>query len=95
MRLDSATGDFLVNQLIAGSLDAVIVYRSNAMSNPENLNKHYDIVELNSPDAIASQPFAIAKSTKHRQLLKRFFDRVASAESKARFESVGFSWKAD
>ena len=33
LELNSATGDFLVNKLRAGSLDAGIVYKSNALAN--------------------------------------------------------------
>ena len=91
--LDSATGDFLVNQIVAGPLDAVIVYRSNAKSNPDNLKKHVDIVEIGHPDALAVQPIAIAKSSQHRYLLERFFDMVRSEQSQKSFESYGFRWR--
>jgi ABC-type molybdate transport system substrate-binding protein len=94
LQVDSATGDFLVNQIRAGSLDAVIVYRSNAKSNPANLEKFLDIVEIGSEGAKAEQPFAIARDTKYKYLLQRLFDRVLNAQSKANFESYGFVWRA-
>ena len=43
-KLDSPTGHYLVNQIRAGSLDAVVVYRSNGMANPANLLEHRRIV---------------------------------------------------
>jgi molybdate transport system substrate-binding protein len=93
--VDSPTGDFLVNKIRVGSLDATIVYRSNAMANPENLKKHLDIVEIEHPQALAVQPIAIAKQTEHRYLLERFFDMVRSDQSKKSFESFGFRWRGD
>lgn len=91
--LDSATGDFLVNQIRAGSLDAVIVYRSNAMSSPENMEKYLDIVDIEAEGAMAVQPIAIAKETKHHHMIERFFKAVRSNASRENFESFGFRWR--
>ena len=87
--LDSATGDFLVNQMRTGSLDAVIVYRSNAAAALEDV----DIVELGDPSAQATQPFAIAHSTEHPRTLARLLDALSLAESRERFDSLGFGWE--
>jgi molybdate transport system substrate-binding protein len=90
--VDSATGDYLMNQIRAGSLDAVIVYRSNAMNHPANLAEHLDLVEIGLPGTTAIQPYAVAKQTPYKQLLARFFDHVLSPASRIRFETVGFRW---
>ena len=87
--LDSATGDFLVNQMRTGSLDAVIVYRSNAAAALEDV----DIVELTSPNAQATQPFAIAHSTEHPKTLARLLDALSEVGSRERFDSLGFGWE--
>ena len=92
-KVDSATGDFLVNQIRAGSLDAVIVYRSNAMSAPVNLEKHLDLIEIDAKNATAIQSYAIAKNAKHKRLLERLFDIVMDNQSKSTFESFGFRWR--
>ncbi len=94
-KVDSTTGDFLVNQIRAGSLDAVIVYRSNAMSAPANLEEHLDLIEIAAQNATAVQPYAIAQNSKHKQLLRRLFDVVASEGSRSRFESFGFRWRGE
>jgi ABC-type molybdate transport system substrate-binding protein len=96
-KVDSPTGDFLVNQVRAGSLDAVIVYRSNGMSNPDNLAKHLDLIEIrldlvSEATTTAVQPYAISKDSKHKQLLGRFFEQVSTRESRSVFESFGFRW---
>ena len=66
--VESATGDLLVNQLRAGALDAILVYRSNAAL----VLDHCEVVELDAGlrrsqgaaeeaqgTATASQPYAV------------------------------------
>lgn len=89
--VDAATGDFLVNQIRTGSLDAVIVYRSNAMSAPVNLEQHLDLIDIEG--AVAVQPYAVARNARHQHLLRRFFDAVTNAESRGDFETFGFRWR--
>ena len=72
-----------------GSLDAVIVYRSNAAAALEDV----DIVELSSLNAQATQPFAIAHSTEHPKTLARLLDALSQVESRERFDSLGFGWE--
>ena len=90
--LDSATGDFLVNQLRAGSLDAVIVYRSNALVNPSTLNDAF-IVNIDEPMAVAIQPFAIGSNSNHKNLMMRLLDTLTKNESKLDFLKYGFKWE--
>ncbi len=90
--LDSATGDFLVNQLRVGSLDAVIVYRSNALANPSTLNDAF-IVDINEPMAVAVQPFAIGANSNHKNLMGRLLDALTGNESKLDFLKYGFKWE--
>ncbi|MCH2105232.1 MAG: substrate-binding domain-containing protein [Planctomycetes bacterium] len=87
--LDSATGDFLVNQMRTGSLDAVIVYRSNAAAALEDV----DMVEIDRPGALATQPFAISHATEHKQTLGRLLDTLSKAGSRERFDALGFGWE--
>ena len=89
--VESATGDYLVNQLRTGSLDAVIVYASNAAAVREELH----LAILPQPGATASQPFAIARDTAHAHLLERLQEALVSAESRRRFEALGFEWRTD
>ncbi len=92
LKLDSPTGDFLVNQLKAGSLDGVIVYKSNAMAISSTL-EDYDLIEIGRPNAIAAQPYAVAKNSGHQQLLARFLDACVSADGKDDFLRHGFRWE--
>lgn len=90
----AATGDFLVNQVRAASLDAVIVYRSNAMSN-KGTETDCDLVEIDHPEAIAEQPYAIGKGSRHRHLLQRFFDACVTEQGKEGFLKYGFRWELE
>ena len=94
-KVDAATGDFLVNQIRTGSLDAVVVYRSNAMAKPENLAEHLDIVEIDAPGATATQPIGIALDAEYPLLMDRFLDTAMSADARQQFQSFGFRWLAE
>ncbi|MEO2003361.1 MAG: substrate-binding domain-containing protein, partial [Candidatus Poribacteria bacterium] len=94
-KVDAATGDFLVNQIRTGSLDAVVVYRSNAMGSPANLAEHLDIVEIDAPGATATQPIGIALDAEYPLLMGRFLDTAMSAAAQQQFQSFGFRWLAE
>lgn len=91
VRVQSATGDLLVNQLRTGSLDAVIAYISNAVSAADVLEAH----PIDIPCALAVQPVAVARDASRKQIAARLIEALRSAESRARFEAEGFRWRAD
>ena len=83
------TGDFLVNQMRTGSLDAAVVYRINIQSDSE----HFDGVPLPADKSKAVQPFAVRHDSPNKQLSRRLLDYLrANRES---FESAGFIWKGE
>ncbi len=92
LKMDSPTGDFLVNQIKTGSLDAVIVYKSNALA-AASTTEDVDIIEIGRPEAVAHQPYAVAKNSQHRHLLNRFFAATVSAAGKEKFLKHGFRWE--
>lgn len=87
--VQSATGDLLVNQLLTGSLDAVVAYVSNATSSAEKL----DAVPIDIPCALAVQPIAQSKESANKRITARLIDAIKSAQSRERFEAHGFTWK--
>lgn len=88
-------GHVLVNQMRAGALDAMIVYRSNVLSNPENAEKYLEIVEMNLAEAVAIQPCAVARNSDHRHLMQRLLEAILSPSSRQRFSAAGFQWLAE
>jgi len=90
--VDSATGDFLVNQVRAGGLDAAIVYLSNARATPQTLEE-LRVVPIDRPGARAVQPFAVGTDSDHPQLCARLFEALTGAAERERFEALGFDWE--
>ena len=88
--VQTPTGDMLVNQMLAGSLDAAVTYLSNALGAGDKLNA-VRIQGLKC--SVATQPFAIAKEGPSQQLAERLHERLRSAGSRERFTDVGFQWR--
>jgi molybdenum ABC transporter molybdate-binding protein len=87
--VQTPTGDMLVNQMRSGSLDAAVAYLSNAAGAAE----HLDAVRIHGiPCSVATQPYAVAKDSQHKQLAARLLAAIRAEESRARFKSEGFRW---
>ncbi len=83
------TGDFLVNQLRTGSLDAAVVYRTNIQSQPD----HFEAIPLPADKAKAVQPFAVRKDAPNSALGHRLLAYLRA--HKDSFEKAGFVWRGD
>jgi molybdate transport system substrate-binding protein len=88
--VQSPTGDMLVNQMLTGSLDAVVAYITNAAGHADKL----EAIPINIPCAFAEQPYAVGKKSAHRYLAARLLDALRAEESREIFEKTGFTWKA-
>ncbi len=89
VRAQTPTADTLVNQASLGSLDVVVVYTANLSQSRDKLD------EIAIPSARAVQPFSTGKSSEHKQLVGRLLDAIRSEESRKRYESLGFRWRAE
>lgn len=83
------TGDFLVNQMRTGSLDAVVVYRINIMAKPDE----FEAIPLPADKAKAVQPFAVREDSAHKQTGRRLLAFLR--EHRESFEKAGFAWRGD
>jgi len=90
VKVQSPTGDMLVNQMRTGSLDAVVAYISNAAESADQL----DAIPIDIPCAVATQPYAVSKDSTHKQLMGRLLDAIRARQSRERFEALGFRWPA-
>ncbi len=88
-------GHDLVNKLRVGALDLTVVYRSNVLSHAKTGEAHLDVVEMNLSEAIAIQPYAVAKESHHKYLMRRLLEKFLSTRSHERFTGVGFHWVAE
>lgn len=89
---DSA-GHELVNKLRVGALDAIVVYRSNVLSATDS-QTYLELVEMNLPEAVAVQPYAVAKDSHHKYLMRRLLEAILAPDSQKRFVGAGFQWIA-
>jgi len=81
------TADFLVNQMRAGSLDAVVVYRVNLHGG----DGAFEAVALDPEMARAVQPFAVRAASPRARLAERLL-AFLQAHPEA-FQGAGFVWK--
>ncbi|HIO50029.1 TPA: molybdate ABC transporter substrate-binding protein [Candidatus Poribacteria bacterium] len=88
VRVETPTADLLVNQLLVGPLDAVIVYEANCANVLDDL----ELIRLNLSSAKAVQPIAIGRKSDHKYLISRLLEAIKSPQSKTTFESIGFRW---
>ena len=88
VRVETPTADLLVNQLLAGPLDAVIVYEANCA----NVLDELELIRLNSSSAKAIQPIAVGRRSDHKHLASRLLKAIQSPQSQTTFESIGFRW---
>lgn len=96
IKVESPTGDYLVNQLRVGALDVVVAYKSNVLPFADELEA-ISITEL-FPDlklecANPQQPIAISKNTTHPEISRRLMEFLRTEESRQRFEKLGFGWE--
>jgi hypothetical protein len=72
-----------------GSLDAAVAYLSNAAGAADDL----DAIRITGlPCSIATQPFAVARDSAHKQLALRLLAAIRAQDSRERFASEGFRW---
>lgn len=83
------TADFLVNQMRAGALDAIVVYSVNVQGGQETL----EFVPLLHPGAKAVQPFAVWKDSANKQLAYRLLEFLKA--NRSAFENAGFQWRGN
>ena len=90
IRSEQPTADILINQMQTGSLDAIIVYKVNA----EQVKDKLDAIPINEKGALAVQPIAVSKASKHKYMARRFIDQLLLPDSRIHIENLGFRWRA-
>jgi len=90
--VEAATGDALVNQMLAAPdrLDAVVAY----ISNDSRANDRLEALAIDLPCAVVAQPLAVGRESNCKHLAGRLKRAILSRTSRERFEENGFHWKA-
>ena len=91
VQVTSPTADSLVVYIVAGEMDAAVVYKANTVMQRDNL----EIIPIDDPSAVAVQPIAVGKHSEYRQLSGRLMEAIMSAESKKMFDKFGFEWMVE
>lgn len=85
--VEKSSSALLVPDVLTGHVDAAIAYLSDVMPNREKV----DIVHFPVGNNVAIQPLSVASNSRHKQLLRRFYDAVYREASS--FESKGFHFR--
>lgn len=85
--VEKPSSALLVPDVVNGHVDAAIAYITDTRKEADRL----DIVHIDSPSNMATQPFSIAKTSWHKQLCRRLFDHIA--DSPEAFEEAGFHFR--
>ncbi len=85
--VEKSSSAHLVPDVATGHVDAAVAYQSDVLPNLDVV----DMIPIDSPLSVATQPFSIAKTSDHKHLLRRLFRRIESSPDA--FESVGFRFR--
>lgn len=83
----TATSAMLIPTVTTNSVSATLAYATDTLAESDKV----DTIRISSEAAKAIQPFAIARSSDHKQLARRLFEAVAA--SREQFESAGFHFR--
>ncbi len=82
----SPTADQCVQAVVAGRLDAAVVYRANTVNQEQKL----EILTIDDPLAFAVQPIAVAREARYKQLATQLRDAIVADENRRRLADLGF-----
>lgn len=85
----TATSAMLVPTVTTNSVDAALAYATDTKAEADKV----DTIRIPSAAAKAIQPFAIARSSEHKELGRRLFQAIRAARDK--FETAGFHFRLD
>lgn len=76
----------MVPPVVAGSADASLAYYTDTLPEREKLH----VVHIDSEYAFAVQPFTVAHTSHHKQLMHRLYEFIGQSEEI--YEELGFGW---
>ena len=85
----TASSAMLLPTVTTGSVDATLAYATDTKAEADKV----DTIRIESSAATAIQPFAIARSSDHKNLDRRLYRAIA--DSRKQFEEVGFNFRID
>lgn len=83
----TTSSSMLIPSVTTGSVDATLAYATDTLAEADKV----DTIRIDSAAAKAIQPFALARSSSHKQLSRRLYDAIAAAGEA--FETAGFNFR--
>jgi ABC-type molybdate transport system substrate-binding protein len=83
----TASSAMLVPTVTTKSVDATLAYATDTKAEADKV----DTIRIDSPAAMAIQPFAIARSSEHKYLGRRLYQMITQARQQ--FEEAGFHFR--
>ena len=84
---ETCSSALLLPMVTTGAVDAAFVYDSDVRLSEQEV----DTIRVAVPEAIAVQPFGIARRSEYKWLSRRLLEAVT--EGRAAFEAAGFRWR--
>ena len=84
--VEKSSSALIVPDVVTGHVDVAIAYRNDVL---DHLDK-VDVIAIDSPLTLAIQPLSTAKNSRHKQLVRRLYRQIETAEEL--FESAGFDF---
>ncbi|MFP6764826.1 MAG: extracellular solute-binding protein, partial [Planctomycetaceae bacterium] len=85
--VEKSSSALILPDVVAGHVDVGIAYVTDALTN----RKDVDVISIESDLNLAIQPFGIAKTSVHKYLVRRLFEKIT--QSKDQFEEAGFHFR--
>lgn len=85
--VEKSSSALLVPDVVTGHVDAAVAYITDVKPNLATV----DVVRIESTLNLAVQPISIAKTSHHKYLLRRLYEKVA--HSQQAFENAGFRFR--
>jgi molybdenum ABC transporter molybdate-binding protein len=85
--VEKSSSALIVPDVVTGHVDAAVAYMTDVKANLDTV----DVVRFDSPLNVAIQPFSLAKTSDHKYLGRRLFQRLA--DSPHAFEQAGFHFR--
>jgi len=87
--VEKASSAMLVPDVLTGHVDVAIAYLSDVMPNRARV----DVVHFEDGNNLAIQPLSVARNSRHKHLLRRFYDALYGEASV--FEAKGFHFRGN
>ncbi len=85
--VEKPSSALLIPDVLSGHADAAVAYITDTLSNREQI----DIVHIGSSQNMAIQPLSIARTSAHKVLVRRLYNRITG--SPEAFRNAGFEFK--